>query len=61
MRTRIGILLLILVALATGSAAYASDHAQAPIKVVYHLDADRAGTTTALHQVKNQLAVDPSW
>lgn len=32
----------------------------APIKVVYHLDADSKGTTTALHQAKNELAADPT-
>ncbi|MCW8807080.1 MAG: DsrE family protein [Rhodanobacter sp.] len=32
----------------------------APVRVVYHLDADSKGTTTALHQIKNQLTADPT-
>ncbi len=36
-------------------------HAKAaPIRVVYHLDTDLKGTTTALHQAGNQLAADPT-
>lgn len=31
-----------------------------PVRVVYHLDADSKGTTTALHQVRNQLQADPT-
>lgn len=33
---------------------------QPPIRVVYHLDLNRDGTTTALHQVKNHLAAAPN-
>lgn len=57
----------LLVALATTfvpcSSALAADgaHAKAtPIRVVYHLDTDRKGTTTALHQANNLLAADPT-
>lgn len=61
MTTRTRLLLVGLLALMTGVAAHASGPAkQPPIKVVYHLDLDRAGTTTALHQVKNQLAAEPN-
>ena len=60
MRIRSRTSLLVLAVLLAGIAAQAAARAaQPPIKVVYHLDADSKGTTTALHQVKNELAVAP--
>ncbi len=57
--------LLIGLAATVGSGGYAlaaeGPHAtSSPIRVVYHLDADRKDTTTALHQAENQLAADPT-
>lgn len=41
--------------------AQGASHAQGePMRVIYHIDSDSKGTTTALHQVKNQLAADPT-
>ena len=44
----------------SANAANTSQAQPAPIKVVYHLDANSKDTTTALHQAKNQLAADPT-
>ncbi len=41
-------------------AAPATTATAEPVRVVYHLDADSKGTTTALHQVRNQLQADPT-
>jgi len=61
MHLRTRFLLLGLVALLGSVSVLASGHTpEAPIKVVYHLDLDREGTTTALHQAKNQLAAAPN-
>ncbi len=60
MHTRTRVLLLGLLALLASATVQASDHAAPPpIKVVYHLDRDSKGTTTALHQARNQLAAAP--
>lgn len=59
MRTRTWTLFLLgFIALIGNTAAHASDQASVT-RVVYHLDADREGTTTALHQAKNQLLAAP--
>lgn len=42
------------------SAAQATAGPPQPVRVVYHIDADSKGTTTALHQVRNQLQADPT-
>ncbi len=42
------------------SAAQPTTVTSQPVRVVYHLDADSKGTTTALHQVHNQLQADPT-
>lgn len=42
------------------SAAQAAAGTSEPVRVVYHIDADSKGTTTALHQVRNQLKADPT-
>lgn len=61
MHLRTRFLLLGLLAMFGCVSVHASVHAsEAPIKVVYHLDLDRKGTTTALHQAKNQLAAAPN-
>lgn len=61
MQLRTRFLLLGLVALLGSASVHASGHApEAPIKVVYHLDLGRKGTTTALHQAKNQLTAAPN-
>jgi len=57
-RTRFLFLGLVALLLSVSLHAAGIRHA-APIKVVYHLDLDSKGTTTALHQVKNQLAAAP--
>lgn len=59
MRMRVLVWLLGTAALLGGAVTHAADHARPPIRVVYQVDADSKGTTTALHQMKNQLAAAP--
>lgn len=51
------LLLLGFIALICNPLAYADS--QQPVRVVYHLDADREATTTALHQIKNHMIAAP--
>lgn len=49
--------------LAPGASVHVGNASQAqplPVRAVYHLDADSKGTTAALHQIRNQLTVDPT-
>lgn len=61
------IMLALLFVLCAVSAPMASVHAadtaraqSEPMRIAFHLDTDNKGTVTALHQVKNVLAADPT-